>query len=96
MVSAVMPGPKDMAHPAWPFCARFNICSSTNITVAEDILPKRARISRETARASRLQFERLFHRIEDRTAAGVHGPQVDFSRFAPAQDLRARFEEVPA
>src|SRR5579872_5126784 len=52
MVSATTPGPKAMAQPRSPAFADFNICSSTNITVAEDILPKRRRISRDAERAA--------------------------------------------
>src|ERR1700674_1859730 len=52
MVSAVTPGPKDMAQPCWPDCALARTCWRTNMTVAEDMLPKRARMSREKRMAS--------------------------------------------
>ena len=42
MVSAVSPGPNDMAQPGWPACACSMISRSTNITVAEDMFPNRA------------------------------------------------------
>jgi len=39
MVSATMPGPKDIAQPADSVCEARIIASSTNITVADDMLP---------------------------------------------------------
>ena len=39
MVSAVTPGPKDMAQPCWPDWALARTCCRTNMTVAEDMLP---------------------------------------------------------
>ena len=51
IVSAVNPGPNDIAQPRSPGAAVAAMVCSTNITVAEDMLPKRSRMSREAASA---------------------------------------------
>ena len=50
MVSAINPGPNDMAQPRVPALAR-NICCNTNITVAEDMFPNDRNTRRDGANA---------------------------------------------
>ena len=51
--------------------------SSTNMTVAEDMLPFSRSTVRDGIRASRWQVERTLDGVEHRFAAGMNGPQVD-------------------
>ena len=70
----VRPGPNAMAQPAGRR-RRASIASSTNITVADDMLPKSAQHLARGAERDRREVERPLDRIEDRTAAGMDGPQ---------------------
>ena len=52
MISAASPGPNAIAQPRCPGRACSIIRCSTNITVAEDMLPKHESTSRDAASAS--------------------------------------------
>ena len=96
MVSAVNPGPKDMAQPGWPDCARAaDLLQDKHDSGGRHVAKLRENIARSGERIG-AEAEAFLNRIEDGAASGMHGPQVDGLRIAAARDLGARFLEGAA
>ena len=88
-VSTVRPGPNAIAMPSPVACDERRMRSSTNTSVADDMLPKSLQHVARVAQRIRRQRQPVLHGIEDRAAAGVHRPQRDVVHGAIAEQCRA-------
>ena len=80
------PGPKAMPQPEARFGCACSIDFKTNITVADDILPKWRKTSREAISADGCKSQRVLDRIEHRAAARMHRPEIDLRHFRTGQN----------
>ena len=96
MVSAVTPGPKDMAQPSLsragalhqPLQDEHDGRRGHVAVVEEDV----ARVGESFSGESKP----LLRRVEDGAAAGMDGPEIDRGEIAALSDSRARFSEAAA
>ena len=66
-----------MAQPCCPGVARRINRSRTNMTDAEDMLPKRARMSRDSASAPVGKAQALLNGVKNSSSSRMDSPQID-------------------